>query len=238
MKWDTPIRQILPDFKHVNETINHKATIIDFMSHRTGLAPKNRLWAHEFAGVSLRRKETLKMTSYLETVFVFRTCWLYNNWVFAVADQIMQRLSGQTWGTFLQDRILTPFGLTRTTSDHSQKTHNVAQAYMALSNVTPFHLPWPGVEDGVIMEGAVGLQSSVRDLLIYAQKMMEAEEDQKSRKATATKGSPLKQVPTLTSRSYRPIADAARAREIVCSWLDSYDASWISRHRRTQSSTF
>ena len=65
---------------------------------------------------------------------------------------------------------MTPLGLTRTTGDHSQKTHNVAQAYMALFNETPFHLPRPDVEDGLIMEGAVGLQSSVRDLLIYDQK--------------------------------------------------------------------
>ena len=29
-------------FKHVNETIKPKATIIDFMSHRIGLAPKKQ----------------------------------------------------------------------------------------------------------------------------------------------------------------------------------------------------
>ena len=197
MSWDTPIREILPDFKHMNETINNEATILDFMSHRTGLAPKNMLWLHEFAGVELRRNETLRMASYLETVFDFRTQWLYSNWGYAIADQIIQRLSGQTWGTFLRDRILTPLGLDRTISEHSSKIENVAQAYMALSNGSPFHLPRPSVEDGVIMEGAVGLQSNVRDLLMYAQKLMEAAEDQNARKTTSTEGSPLKQLPTI-----------------------------------------
>ncbi|MCJ1434732.1 hypothetical protein MMC27_004102 [Xylographa pallens] len=197
MSWDTPIREILPDFKHINETINNEATILDFMSHRTGLAPKNMLWLHEFAGVELRRNETLRMASYLETVFDFRTQWLYSNWGYAIADQIIQRLSGQTWGTFLRHRILTPLGLDRTISEHSSKTENVAQAYMALSDGSPFHLPRPSVEDGVIMEGAVGLQSSVRDLLMYAQKLMEAADDQTARKTTSTEGSPLKQLPTI-----------------------------------------
>lgn len=197
MSWDTPIHDILPDFKHVNKTINDKATILDFMSHRTGLAPKNMLWLHEFAGVELRRNETLKMASYLETVFEFRTHWLYSNWGYAIADQIIQRLSGQSWGTFLSERILIPLGLDRTKTEHSPKTQNVAQAYMALSDGTPYHLPRPSVEDGVIMEGAVGVQSSVGDLIKFSQKLMEAADDQLSKNVTSTEGSPLKQLPTL-----------------------------------------
>lgn len=106
ISWDTPVRDILPDFKHVNPTINNKATILDLMSHRTGLASKNMLWLRDYAGVQLPQNETLQMVSYLETVFDFRKQWLYSNWGYAVADQIIQRLSGQSWGTFLADRVL------------------------------------------------------------------------------------------------------------------------------------
>lgn len=197
MAWDTPIRDILPDFKHANKTINDEATIVDFMSHRTGLAPKNMLWLHESAGVNLRRNETLKMTSYLETVFEFRTRWLYSNWGYAIADQIIQRLSGKSWVTFLSERVLMPLGMNRTVTEHSPKIQNVAQAYMALSDGTPFHLPRPSVEDGVIMEGAVGIQASLLDLIKYSQNIMEAADDQISKNVTSTERSPSKQLPTL-----------------------------------------
>ncbi|KAI4088601.1 MAG: hypothetical protein LQ344_005939 [Seirophora lacunosa] len=197
LSWDTPVRELLPDFKHVDSTINDEATILDFMSHRTGLAPKNMLWLHEYAGVELRRSETLRMVSYLETVFGFRKQWLYSHWGYAVADQIIQRLSGQSWGAFLAHRLLEPLGLNRTVTEHSSKIDNVARAYMALSDGTPYHLPRPSVEDGVIMEGAVGVQSSVADLLTYSQKVMQAADDQISRNTTSTEGSPLKQVSTL-----------------------------------------
>lgn len=197
MSWETPIRDILPDFKQSNETVYDQATILDFMAHRTGLAPKNMLWLHEFAGVELCRNETLKMISYLESVFDFRTQWLYSNWGYAIADQIIQRLSGQTWGTFVRERILIPLDLNRTITEHSDKTPNVATAYMALSDGSPFHLPRPRVEDGVIMEGAVGVQSCVGDLITYSQKLMEAADDQLCRNATSTEGSPFKQLPTI-----------------------------------------
>lgn len=128
LSWDTPVRELLLDFKHVDSTINDEATILDFMSHRTGLAPKNMLWLHEYAGVELRRSETLRIVSYLETVFGFRKQWLYSNWGYAVADQIIQRLSGQSWGAFLAHRLLEPLGLNRTVTEHSSKIDNVARA--------------------------------------------------------------------------------------------------------------
>lgn len=68
---------------------------------------------------------------------------------------------------------------------------------MALSDGTPFHLLRPSVEDGVIMEGVVDVQSSVTDLLKYAQNIMTTADDQFSRNSTSTKGSPLAQLPTL-----------------------------------------
>lgn len=197
MTWDTPVRNILPDFEQIDTTVENLATMRDFMSHRTGLAPKNMLWLSEFAGVDLRRNETLRMVSYLEHVFDFRARWLYSNWGYAVADLIIQRLSGRSWGSFLTERILKPLSLDRTITEHSPRIQNVAKAYMALADGTPYHLPRPSVEDGVIMEGAVGVQSCVADLLLYAQKLMDAADDQLSKNTTSTDGTPLKQLPTI-----------------------------------------
>lgn len=73
---------------------------------------------------------------------------------------------------------------------------------------------------------------SVRDL------MTEAEDDQKSRQATVTEGSPLKQVPTLL-QGHIDLSPSPLELE------SSYALGWIrkmlprtSRHRRTQSSIF
>lgn len=58
------------------------------------------LWLHDYVVVELRRNEMLRLVSYLETVFDFRKRWLYSKWGYALADQIIERLSGQSWGTF------------------------------------------------------------------------------------------------------------------------------------------
>lgn len=124
---DAPVRDILPNFRQANAKVKDEATILDFMSHRTGLASKNMLWLHDFAGVDLRRNETLRTVSYLESVYGFRAQWLYSNWGYTIADQIIERLSEQTWVTFLSDRVLKPLGIERTLTEHSSNTGNVAQ---------------------------------------------------------------------------------------------------------------
>ena len=68
---------------------------------------------------------------------------------------------------------------------------------MTLFNGTPYHLPRSSVEDGVIMEGAVGVQSSVCDLIKFSQNFMEAADDQLSRNVISTEDLSLKQLPTL-----------------------------------------
>ena len=136
------------------------------------------MWLHERAGLALERSETLKVVSYLETVFKFRSQWLYNNWGYALADLITELLSEQSWGDFLTSRILEPLGLNRTRTRHDTNQDNVAQAYIALSDGSPFSLPRPRVEDGTIIEGATGLQSSVSDLLKYSQVLTSTAEQQ------------------------------------------------------------
>ena len=38
--WDQPVSEVLPDFTHIEPSIQKGATILDFLAHRTGLASK------------------------------------------------------------------------------------------------------------------------------------------------------------------------------------------------------
>lgn len=142
----------------------------------------------------MRRKDALPTISYLERVFEFRARWLYSNWGYALADEVVTRLSGESWGTMLKERIFDPHGMSRTITEHDTSLSNIAESYMALADGTPYHLPWPDPEDGKVMEGAVAVQSNVHDLLNYYAATLFAAEDQQKHGTTSTDGSPLKQV--------------------------------------------
>ncbi len=192
LKWDTPVSSIISDFNHADKKVREEAGIVDFLSHRSGLASKNQMWYLEFGQPSLPRKETMRFSSYLDVVHPFGKRWLYNNWGYGLADEITEKLSGKSWGKFLRERILDPLGMHGTTTDQNPNTSNVAKAYMALSDGTPCHLPRPQQEDGKLLGGAAGVQSSVRDLLVFYKNIMNAAQEQ-------SHDGPLKNIPTILS---------------------------------------
>jgi CubicO group peptidase (beta-lactamase class C family) len=48
--WDTRINEILPDFNLREDDIGRKATLIDVLSHRTGLSLANAFWGQCILG--------------------------------------------------------------------------------------------------------------------------------------------------------------------------------------------
>jgi len=195
-KWDTPVSKILPDFVYPDPTIRQKAGRLDFLSHRTGLASKNQMWLTEMGHLSLPRDETVRFSSYLEAVHAFQTRWLYNNWGYRLADEVTEKLAGKSWGEFLRERVFDSLGMKRMTTNHSPDIANVAKAYMALADGTPYHVSRPMPEDGRLLEGAAAIQSNVRDLLTFYKHLMMTAEEQRSHKPSS---SPLKNAPMLLS---------------------------------------
>lgn len=88
----------------------------------------------------------------------------YDNWGYGVSDEIITTLSGDPpRRTTLKNSIFEPLKMSRITTNES-KLENRTQPYQALSDFTPHILDSrPQFEDGQIMQGAVGVESCVRD---------------------------------------------------------------------------
>jgi CubicO group peptidase (beta-lactamase class C family) len=191
LDWDLPVSQVYPPLQHRDDEIRNKANIVDFMSHRTGLAPKNHLWSQEYGHLSLRRGETIRTVAYLEKVAPFRKRWIYSNWGYGVADTLIEHLSGESWGTFLKKNIFEPLNMDRTVTERKPPIANVAKAYMALKNGKPYLLPEPDGEDGDIIEGALGVKSCIHDLLRYYQAFLTATNSEFPSNLDGTRPSPF-----------------------------------------------
>ncbi|KAI0097663.1 beta-lactamase/transpeptidase-like protein [Nemania sp. FL0031] len=199
MKWDTPISSILPRFQHWDESIRSSSNIIDFLAHRSGLASKNNIWNMEYGQTTMARGDALLMINNLEKLSDLRKKSQYNNWGYALADEVITTLGGgPSWGAALKKNIFEPLEMSRTITSNEPDIDNRAEPYQALSNYTPHHLEIrPQFEDGQIMQGAVGVQSCVRDLLNYYKAFLLGLEDQTQRNTTFSDDNPLVQVNTL-----------------------------------------
>jgi len=108
---DDPLTQHLPDSAH-------GPTIGRMLAHSSGLQrePPGEIWETMRAP---SRKELLSGTAEAEQVLDPGSWWHYSNLAFALLGEVVARAHGGTWEEALQDRILDPLGLSRTTIEES-----------------------------------------------------------------------------------------------------------------------
>ena len=144
----------------------------------------------------ISRGDFLKTTTYLPAVHELGSTWSPSNYDYGLADFVIEKLSGVSYGEFLEQRLFKPLGLDRTTDDVRPHMDNIAEAYLYVGD-TPHHIGKPQVGDGTIMVGAMGLKSSTKDLLMFAKHLMQAVAEQSQNKTTSTPDSPFAQAPNL-----------------------------------------
>src|SRR5215213_7887677 len=111
--WDDKVSKYLPEFQMYDAYVTSEMTIRDLVSHRSGLDTfsGDLLWYD----TNYSTDEILRRVRFLKPVRGFRAGYGYQNLMFIAAGRIVEKVSGKKWSEFIQERILTPLGMTRTT---------------------------------------------------------------------------------------------------------------------------
>ena len=104
---DDPLTKFLPESAH-------GPTLGRMLAHASGLQrePPGEIWETMKAP---SREDLLSGTADAEQVLAAGTWWHYSNLAFALLGEVVARAHGGTWEEALQERIIDPLGLTRTT---------------------------------------------------------------------------------------------------------------------------
>ena len=161
LKLDDPVRQYLPDFRLYDSVSTRLVTIRDVLGHRMGT--KTFQGDFTFWDSNLSRTEILQKVRYLKPIGLFRQQYSYSNYGFLAAGEIIPvATGGTTWQDFVQQRLLTPLGMTNTypvTAGASQRA-NIALPYTtAFGPLT--RVPFDEVDN---FGPAASLVSNVNDL--------------------------------------------------------------------------
>ena len=162
LKWDDKVIKYLPNFKMYNEYVTNEFTIRDLLTHRSGLglgAGDLMFWP---GGADFTPKDVVENLQYLKPVSAFRTKYDYDNLLYIVAGEVIQKVSGKSWCDFIEERIMKPLEM-----------NNSAASFVRLkdtTNVIAPHVPTDGKLKVVsrykdpIFDAAAGIYSSVNDL--------------------------------------------------------------------------
>lgn len=113
--WDDKVIDHMPWFRMYDPWVTREITVRDLLVHHSGLG----LGAGDLLFVprgSLSRKETVKRLAYIKPATSFRATYAYDNILYAVAGQLIEEVSGQTWETFMAQEVLKRGGMKTATA--------------------------------------------------------------------------------------------------------------------------
>jgi len=118
LQWDAPVIRYLPEFAMYDPFVTRELTIRDLLVHRSGLGlgAGDLLW---WPASTYDRKEIVRRLRFIKPATSFRTAYAYDNVLYLVAGEVIERVSARTWEQFVQERILARVGMTASTVRHS-----------------------------------------------------------------------------------------------------------------------
>ncbi|HET8854935.1 MAG TPA: serine hydrolase domain-containing protein, partial [Salinimicrobium sp.] len=114
LTWDTKVREIIPSFTLYNPYVSSEFTIRDLLTHRSGLG----LGAGDLmvfpASNTTKTDELIHNLRYLKPVSGFRSQYDYDNLLYIVAGEVVERVSGMPYEQFVVENFIEPLGMERT----------------------------------------------------------------------------------------------------------------------------
>lgn len=126
---DDKISKYFPDYKLYNQTSTELVSLRDLLSHRIGT--KTFQGDFTFWNSMLTRKEIMKRMRLLKPINPFRQTFGYCNSCFMTAGQVIPEVVSRSWEQYVQENILTPLEMSRTTAiSHGMASkENVSKPY-------------------------------------------------------------------------------------------------------------
>ena len=120
LNWDDKVIDYIPEFRLYNSYVTEEFTIRDLLTHRSGMglgAGDLMLWPDNS---DFTVEDIIHNLRYLKAVSGFRTKYDYDNLLYIVAGEVIKRVSGKSWESFVEDRIMKIIGMNRSASSYNR----------------------------------------------------------------------------------------------------------------------
>ncbi|KAK0470762.1 beta-lactamase/transpeptidase-like protein, partial [Armillaria novae-zelandiae] len=181
VSWDSKIADLIPEWELRDPVASARSTIVDLMSHRTGL-PRDDLmyaWTDDIYSLLARFKSLRPSTE-------FRDKWQYNNNMYTLLSYLPTVLLQIPYTRYVKEHIFDPLGLGSTTffgkvatesgdlaegisRDHVNRTEDLFGQGVLRS--MPYWIP-VDENDGSLLSGAGGVIMSVKDAATWLQTLL------------------------------------------------------------------
>lgn len=134
-----PLTRFLPDFPAGDVTIHH------LLNHTSGIASYTSIPGY-FTDERIRREvsteELIKVFTDIEDDFAPGEGWNYNNSGYVLLGAIIEKVSGQTWNQYIEEKLLEPVGIEHTGYYPDEEVLTGRARGYHIANDKPVNAPW------------------------------------------------------------------------------------------------
>lgn len=163
LDWNDKVRKYIPEFKMYDPYVTEHFTIIDLLTHRSGLG----LGAGDLLfipdGNNYTLEDILNSFQYQKPVSEFRTKYDYDNLLYLIAGEVVHRVSGKTWDAFVETEIMQKLGMknSRAIYQNVKNNTNVAEPHNLVNGKIN---QIPSYDDKGVFGAAGGIYASVNEM--------------------------------------------------------------------------
>ncbi|HLN20076.1 MAG TPA: serine hydrolase [Bacteroidales bacterium] len=164
IRWTDKVTDYFPEFRLSDDYITREITVEDLLCHRSGLGTfyGDLLWYNTVYSDD----DVMRQVRYEPVTRRFGIQYGYQNIMFLVAGRIIEKVTGQTWSEFVQDRFFNPLGMAQTRPSNDELTsQDIAEGHID-NKVIPMY-------DFNAAKAAAGIYSSVDELSLWTMLMLE-----------------------------------------------------------------
>ena len=222
MKWTDKVRDHLPDFKMFDGYATQEFTVIDLLTHRSGLALGSgdlMLWPEP---TNFSRSDVVHNLRYLKPAYGFREKYAYDNTLYIVAGEVASAVAGKPWEQLIEDSIFAPLELKHCHAGgiDTKKIPNVVAPHLYLDDVLQVDEPNRIRKTSTLMAAAGGIKCSVEDVLTWIGLQLNGGESIDGKRLVS------EQQAQFMWRAVTPMSVSQRARELDGTNFRGYALGW------------
>jgi len=164
IKWKDPVIEHLSDFEMYDPWVSREFMVEDLMAQRSGMPP-HALDALVLFGFN--RDYIRHVLRYVKPTSSFRSEFAYQNNLFLVAAELIEKHTGKSWEENIKERIFEPLSMSASTMDMEsfQEMEDVTSLHHRLGDkIITLCKDWPYLHWSYVYGPAGGINSNITDM--------------------------------------------------------------------------
>jgi CubicO group peptidase (beta-lactamase class C family) len=129
LKWTDKVIDYIPEFRMYNPYVTEEFTVLDLLTHRSGLGLGAGDLMQFPSGADFTRADVIRNLRYLKPTSGFRSKYDYDNNLYVVAGEVLARASGMSFEEFVEQRIMKKLGMTESAASPKRLKSRANFAY-------------------------------------------------------------------------------------------------------------